>query len=73
MLTDEEAGTIAGLKRERKVKIVVKLDPTLRITQYDIVIIWGTMWATVFGRSAPYKLGVENTHEHSSPIHPAAV
>jgi ribonuclease G len=39
MLTDEEAGTIADLERERKVKVVVKPDPTLHIEQYDIVMI----------------------------------
>ena len=39
MLTDEEAGTIASLERERKVKVVVKPDPTLHIEQYDIVMI----------------------------------
>jgi hypothetical protein len=31
--------TIADLERERKVKVVVKPDPTLHIEQYDIVMI----------------------------------
>ena len=39
MLADEEATTIAGLERERRVKVVVKPDPTLHIEQYDIVMI----------------------------------
>jgi hypothetical protein len=39
MLTDEEAGIIASLERERKVAVFVKPDPTLHIKQYDIVII----------------------------------
>jgi ribonuclease G len=39
LLADEEADSLAEIERERKVKVVVKPDPTLHIEQYDIVMI----------------------------------
>jgi ribonuclease G len=39
VLEDEEAGSLAELERECKVKIVVRPEPTLHIEQYDIVMI----------------------------------
>src|SRR5207245_73657 len=39
LLADEEADSLAEIERERRVKVVVKPDPTLHIEQYDIVMI----------------------------------
>src|SRR5207253_1081267 len=39
LLADEEADSLVEIERERKVKVVVKPDPTLHIEQYDIVML----------------------------------
>ena len=39
LLADEEATALADIERERRVKVVVRPDPTLHIEQYDIVML----------------------------------